>query len=155
MTVISGKRPRIFWYEVGQKWAIRTPPLPDPLKTKLFVTGLRQTCGAVFHQQAQVWTVPAKNLDKAKELVAKYYTHYEFIEKVATPPPAPPSFLHPESYETFCTLVGWKRGTLPTRAEAKVLYRQAAARLHPDVGGSADRMASLNDAWRAIKDKLS
>lgn len=154
MTVIGGKRPRIFWYEVAQKWAIRTPPLPDPNKTKQFLAGLRQACGAVFHQQAQAWTVPAAHLEKAKDLVAKYYTHYEFVEK-APPPPPPISVPHGESYETFCRLVGWKHKVPLTRDGAKALYRQAAARLHPDVGGSADRMASLNDAWRAIKDKLS
>ena len=153
MTAITGKRPRIFWYEVAKKWAIRVSPLPEPTKSRLFLNNLRQLCAAVFHQQAQAWLIPEAHLEKAKDLVEKYYQHYEFVDKIH-PRQDSTSLPHPELYATFCKLVGWRRKTLPSHAEAKALYRQAAARLHPDVGGSADSMALLNDAWRAIKDKL-
>jgi hypothetical protein len=156
MRVGNSKRPRIFWHEMAGKWAIRTPPLADPARAKLFTAGLRQMCAAVFHSGAQVWLVPAAHLEAAKQLVTKYYSHYEFIDRTqkqdAPPPVVPPPA--DDSYKTFCILVGWKLATHLTRSQARALYRQAAARLHPDVGGSADKMAILNAAWRAIRDTL-
>ena len=153
------ERPRIFWYELAQKWAIRAPALTDPIKATMFVAALRQRCSAVFHQAAQAWLVPDEALETAKELVTKYYLHYQFVgrpqprEEPAPPPPPPPP---PDSaYEVFCDLVGWTGDGLLSPARARALYRQAAARLHPDVGGSADKMAALNTAWRAIRGTLA
>jgi len=155
MGVTDDRRPRIFWYQIAGKWAIRTPPLRDQTRAKMFTAGLRQTCAAVFHQGAQAWLVPALHLEQAKQLVVKYYKHYEFIDRIDTqaPPPAKPSLAN-DAYKTFCILVGWDFAGTLTRSQARALYRQAAARLHPDVGGSADKMATLNAAWRAIRDDL-
>ncbi len=156
MRIGDSKRPRIFWHEMAGKWAIRTPPLADPQRAKMFTAGLRQACAAVFHQGAQLWMVPATQLEKAKELVTKYYRYYEFIDRIEkqdqSRPPVPPPADDP--YKTFCSLVGCKVATHLTRSQARALYRQAAARLHPDVGGSDDKMATLNAAWRAIRDQL-
>jgi hypothetical protein len=154
--VANSKRPRIFWHELAAKWAIRTQPLADAAREKMFTAALRQTCAAVFHRGAQVWLVPADHMEKAKQLVTKYYRYYEFIDRIERqegPPPVAPGPVN-DAYKTFCLLVGWELGTHLTRSQARALYRQAAARLHPDIGGSADKMAALNAAWRAIRDDL-
>jgi hypothetical protein len=150
----SSKRPRIFWFELGGKWAIRTPPLADQARMKVFTAALRQTCSGVFHQKAEVWLVPDAHLETARKLVTKYYLHHEFIERESKPPSDPLQTTEAALYQTFCELVGWESANYPSREQARALYRQAAARLHPDVGGSPEKMARLNAAWRAIRNSL-
>jgi hypothetical protein len=158
MTQPQPTRPRIFWYELAEKWAVRAPPLENAHRARLFTTALRQACGAVFHHGLQAWVIPDSALEAAKQLVTQYYRHFEFVErpkpKTAPPPPPAPTPID-AAYETFCALVGWKGPARLSFARARALYRRAATRLHPDVGGPADQMASLNAAWRAIKDTLT
>jgi len=70
------------------------------------------------------------------------------------PPRAPPPATS-ETYRTFCRIVAWDDNVPLSFARAKMLYRHAALRLHPDVGGTSDEMALLNEAWQGIKDTLS
>lgn len=154
MTAPPPTRARIFWFERAEKWAIRTPPLADERRARMFATALRQTCEAVFHQGMQAWVVADAALEAAREIVARYYPHYEFIERPRYKPPPPPRNPEGQAYETFCTLVGWLGPERLSIERARALYRRAAARLHPDAGGSADQMATLNAAWSTIKAKL-
>jgi hypothetical protein len=153
--MIAQQRPRIYWFEPAKKWAIRAEPLRDTRKAEMFVTALRQ-CGAVFNELMRVWIVADAHLAGARQVVTRYYGSFEFIERAPPqqePPPPPRSKSHSAAYDTFCRLVGWVGPHLSYR-RARALYRHAAARLHPDVGGSADDMAALNVAWLAVKDRL-
>jgi len=158
------QHPRIFWYELAQKWAIRAPALPDQTQANRFTTALRQQCDGVFHHGMQSWLVSEDRLPAAKQLVEKYYRYYQFIARAASEeggkihdePSRPRSQPHEIlDYDFFCRLVGWSEATQLSHTEAKALYRRAAAKLHPDVGGSSEKMASLNAAWRAIRDTLA
>jgi hypothetical protein len=155
MTGNASARARVFWFELAQKWAIRTPPLADERKARMFTAALRQTCDAVFHQAMQAWTVADSALDAAREIVARYYPRYEFVERPRYVPPPPPPDPEAQAYETFCVLVGWEGPERLSRLRARTLYRKAAARLHPDAGGSPEQMATLNAAWSTIKATLA
>ena len=103
--------------------------------------------------------VPEDCLAAARQLVAKYYRHYLFIERwQPRPEPEPPPVYSPprsEIYRAFCRIVAWDERAPLSYTRAKALYRHAALRLHPDVGGSSDEMALLNEAWQGIKDTLA
>ena len=157
-------RPRIYWHTLAKRWAIRIPLLLDELKARRLGADLQQMCGGVFHCGAEAWMVPENQLDPAVQLVAKYYRHYVFVDRsepAPKPEPAPrraPLWAPPpakgETYRTFCRIVEWADGLPLSFAVAKHLYRRAAIRLHPDVGGSSEEMAALNATWQAIKDIL-
>jgi len=154
--------PRIYWHTLAKKWAILSPPLVDELKASRFLAELRQLCGGVFHHEARAWMVPEDRLQIALRVVAKYYRHYLFVDRSEPspepeperePPPASPQ-PKSEIYLRFCRVVAWDDNVPLSFARAKMLYRHAAMRLHPDVGGTSQEMASLNEAWQAIKDAL-
>ncbi|WP_439640585.1 J domain-containing protein [Nevskia sp.] len=52
------------------------------------------------------------------------------------------------------TVLGWTEGDRPTMAQVDATYRQLAANAHPDRGGSAERMAQINDAREAARREL-
>lgn len=158
--MIHQLRPRIYWFETASKWAISAAPLTDRRKAEMFAGALRQQCRAIFNEMLRVWIVDDAHLGAAQQVVQRYYGHYEFIERErpqASPPPPPPLPARPRSaaYIVFCAMVGWDEPVNLSYDRARALYRHAAARLHPDVGGSSDEMAALNVAWLAVRDLLT
>jgi hypothetical protein len=157
--MISPARPRIYWFEAARKWAIRAPALSDGRQAELFVAALRQQCRAVFNETVRAWMVAEAHLRAAQQVVRKHYGHYELVERQraqAPPPPAtPPARTRAPAYVVFCALVGCDQGTSLSYETARALYRNAAARLHPDAGGSSEDMAALNVAWLSVRDLLT
>jgi hypothetical protein len=147
-------RARIFWFELANKWAIRTPPLADAHKERLFVAALRQQCNAVFHHAARAWMVTDATLDAARNIVGRYHPCYEFVARAHYEPPPQASGSESDAYQTFCRLVGWPGPARLSSKNARALYRRAVRRLHPDAGGSSEEMAALNAAWWEIKAAL-
>lgn len=154
-------RPRIFWFETAHKWAISAAPLSDRSKREMFTTALRQQCSAIFNEMVHAWIVDDGHLQNAQQVIRKYYGQFEFVareQRKAPPPPPRPQLstrFRTPAYVVFCALVGCEQGTNLSYDNARALYRHAAARLHPDAGGSADDMAALNVAWVAVRDLLS
>lgn len=159
--MICQPRPRIYWFETAHKWAISAAPLADARKAEMFASALRQQCRGIFNEMVHAWIVDDEHLQAAQQVVKRYYGHYELIAReqpqaTPKPPPRPDKPARPRSpaYIVFCALVGWDEPTGLSYDRARVLYRHAAARLHPDAGGSADEMAALNVAWVAVRDLL-
>jgi hypothetical protein len=44
------------------------------------------------------------------------------------------------------------QGNIKTKAEAKKIFRQQAMKHHSDHGGSDERMAKMNEAWKVVKE---
>jgi hypothetical protein len=160
--MIASHRPRIFWFEAAYKWAISADPLSDRFKAQMFMATLRQECRAIFNETVRAWMIDDAHLGAAKKLIEKYYGKYEFVPRerprAETPPLPPPQAavrIRAPAYVVFCSLVGCDQGTNLSYDRARALYRHAAARLHPDTGGSSDDMAALNVAWLAVRDMLS
>lgn len=165
--MVCQSRPRIYWFETAKRWAICAVPLADPRKAEMFAAQLRQQCAAIFNQMIHAWVVDDDQLGGAQQLVTRYYGGFDFIERPqakqaepaqSEPPPPPPPPPRPRSrssvYQVFCALVGCEEAGHLSYARARALYRHAAARLHPDVGGSSDEMAALNVAWLAVRHLL-
>lgn len=155
-------RPRIFWFETAHKWAISAAQLSDRAQREMFTTAMRQQCAAIFNEMVHAWIVDDDHLRCAQQVLTKYYGQFEFIAREqprqAPPPPPPPQHtarVRVPAYVVFCALVGCEQGTSLSYDTARALYRHAAARLHPDAGGSSDDMAALNVAWLAVRDLLS
>jgi hypothetical protein len=155
MTGPNSPRARIFWFELANKWAIRAPRLADAHREHLFAAALRTACNAAFHHGAQAWMVADTAIDAAKAIMARYHPRYEFIARPRYEPPPPRvPVSENRAYETFCALVGWSHPERLSLKNARALYRRAARRLHPDAGGSSEKMAALNAAWWEIKTGL-
>lgn len=155
--MIASHRPRIFWFEAAHKWAVSAAPLADARSAEKFTAALRQQCRAVFNRLVRAWMIDECHLNAARKVVTNYYGHYEFVARQQRQPAPPPQPTRPQSpaYIVFCALVGWDEPACLSYDRARELYRHAAARLHPDVGGSSDDMAALNVAWLAVRDMLS
>jgi hypothetical protein len=157
--MIRQPRARIYWFEAAGKWAVAVSPLTDVREAERFSMALRQHCRAVFNQVVRAWMVDEQHLRAAQQVVRKHYGHYELVERErAQPPPRPappPSRTRAPAYVVFCALVGCEQGTSLSYERARTLYRHAAARLHPDTGGSSEDMAALNVAWIAVRDLLT
>lgn len=150
-------RPRIYWYDAARKWAVTAAPFADTRRTELFRQELRQQCRGIFNEIVRAWMVDDAHLAVAQQVLKKHYGTYDFVarERCAPPPPPPPTArARTPAYVVFCALVGCEQGISLSYADARALYRHAAARLHPDAGGSSDDMATLNVAWLSVRDEL-
>src|SRR4030095_11073138 len=123
-------RPRIYWFETAQRWAISARPLADPRKAEAFVHALRQQCRAIRNELVHAWVVDDEHLRVATQIVQRYYGQYEFVERARwqAPPPPPPKVAKTRSpaYVVFCALVGWDEPTNLSYDRARGLSRHEA-----------------------------
>lgn len=150
---------KIFWYGPAAAWAIKAPigyrSIPRDQWDE-YVTMLQFACHGSFYKQAKVWIIPdnPEDLEEAKKLVQQLFGRFLFQPRISYRPLGAPSELSHDYLTEFKELVGYGNGHDLTRQEAKKLYRSASMRLHPDIGGDGQKMASLNVAYSKILAEL-
>lgn len=90
----------------------------------------------------KIWKVAAAWANELEPLVTRFYGPPTILEPEVVVVAAPAGAAH-DPFGALLRLAG--------DDALKRIYRQLAAELHPDRGGSPERMIELNQAWEQIR----
>lgn len=150
------QKPKIFFYPPLQRWAIMTPFLKPVVRMREYTFILNFKFEGEYHSAGKVWTIPESHLEEVKQHVEHYFGQFDFNPAKPQLPPKIPTERKIDYLELFCSITGASRSVGQSLQALKALYRQTAARIHPDVvGGDSDKMANLNVAYKELQKERS
>jgi len=136
-------------------FSIPDPPFEKKRKKQELIFWLRDS-GGYDDPESKRWYYPADVREKVEHTLALYgfwittlqrfdHSHISVeIEDVGA-----------DYLSEFAEIVGYDDNPSQlTLDQAKLLYRKAAIKLHPDRGGSSDAMAELNITWQHVQKQL-